>query len=215
MFPDFVTGVRLKRFITEYLADKDRAVIIDFDKERYISLYGHINKTLASVEEIQNIFPCDYVISYVEDPVDGMFDALQYSNIRTVKEIIYKFDADGDGKQERYILIAYSGKDNVEYSAGTYSQDKFSITDKVLSGELKSEEICENTISQHLYTASIPDPDFIIRTSGECRLSNFLLWQASYAEMYFPQVMWPDFKQDEFDKALEVYAMRERRYGKL
>lgn len=88
LFPDFVTGVRLKRFITEYLADKDRAVIIDFDKERYISLYGHINKTLASVEEIQNIFPCDYVISYVEDPVEGMFDALQYSNIRTVKESI-------------------------------------------------------------------------------------------------------------------------------
>ena len=77
------------------------------------------------------------------------------------------------------------------------------------------EDIDEQTIAQSLYTAAIPDPDFIIRTSGECRLSNFLLWQSSYAEMYFPEVMWPDFKQSEFDKALEVYATRERRYGKL
>ena len=83
------------------------------------------------------------------------------------------------------------------------------------AGELAVEDICEQSISQSLYTAGIPDPDFIIRTSGECRLSNFLLWQASYAEMYFPTTMWPDFKQEQFDKALEEYASRERRYGKL
>ena len=90
-----------------------------------------------------------------------------------------------------------------------------SIAQKVASGEMALEDISEHTIAQSLYTASIPDPDFIIRTSGECRLSNFLLWQASYAEMYFTPVMWPDFKQDQFDKALEAYASRERRYGKL
>ena len=90
-----------------------------------------------------------------------------------------------------------------------------SIAQCIASGEVKAEDVCEQDIEGALYTAGIPDPDFIIRTSGECRLSNFLLWQASYAEMYFPQTMWPDFKQDEFDKALEVYASRERRYGKL
>ena len=90
-----------------------------------------------------------------------------------------------------------------------------SIAQRIASGEVKAEDVCEQDIESALYTAGIPDPDFIIRTSGECRLSNFLLWQASYAEMYFPQTMWPDFKQDEFDKALEVYASRERRYGKL
>ena len=89
------------------------------------------------------------------------------------------------------------------------------IAQRVAAGELNVEDIDEQTIAQSLYTAAIPDPDFIIRTSGECRLSNFLLWQSSYAEMYFPEVMWPDFKQSEFDKALEVYATRERRYGKL
>lgn len=90
-----------------------------------------------------------------------------------------------------------------------------SIARKVASGQMALEDISEHTIAQSLYTASIPDPDFIIRTSGECRLSNFLLWQASYAEMYFTPVMWPDFKQEQFDKALEAYASRERRYGKL
>ena len=90
-----------------------------------------------------------------------------------------------------------------------------SIAQRIASGEIAAESVSEQDIDSALYTAGIPDPDFIIRTSGECRLSNFLLWQASYAEMYFPQTMWPDFKQDEFDKALEVYASRERRYGKL
>ena len=89
------------------------------------------------------------------------------------------------------------------------------LASKVAAGELAVEDICEQSITQSLYTAGIPDPDFIIRTSGECRLSNFLLWQASYAEMYFPTTMWPDFKQEQFDKALEEYASRERRYGKL
>ena len=83
------------------------------------------------------------------------------------------------------------------------------------SGGLCSEDINDEIISAHLDTAGIPDPDLIIRTSGECRLRNFLLWQASYAEMYFPQTMWPDFREEEFDKALEVYAKRDRRYGVL
>ena len=85
----------------------------------------------------------------------------------------------------------------------------------VQNGKLKAEEIDDKIISAHLDTADMPDPDLIIRTSGECRLSNFMLWQASYAEMYFPQTMWPDFREEAFDKALEVYSERERRYGLL
>lgn len=87
------------------------------------------------------------------------------------------------------------------------------IAESVSRGELRSEDIDESVIAQHLMTHSMPDPDLIIRTSGECRLSNFLLWQASYAEFYFPEVLWPDFDENEFNKALEVYALRERRYG--
>ena len=61
----------------------------------------------------------------------------------------------------------------------------------------------------------MPDPDLVIRTSGEQRLSNFLLWQSAYAEFYFPEVLWPDFTEEEFDRALEVYARRDRRFGRL
>ena len=87
------------------------------------------------------------------------------------------------------------------------------IAERVARGELSAESIDEQTISQSLMTASVPDPDMIIRTSGECRLSNFLLWQASYAEFYFPEVLWPDFTEEEFDRAMDVYARRDRRYG--
>ena len=87
------------------------------------------------------------------------------------------------------------------------------IARRVAEGELRWEDVSEKTIEESLMTRSIPDPDLIIRTSGECRLSNFLLWQASYAEFYFPEVLWPDFDEKEFAKALEVFAKRDRRYG--
>ena len=87
------------------------------------------------------------------------------------------------------------------------------IAERVARGELSVDNIDEQTISQSLMTASMPDPDMIIRASGECRLSNFLLWQASYAEFYFPEVLWPDFTEEEFDRAMDVYARRDRRYG--
>lgn len=87
------------------------------------------------------------------------------------------------------------------------------LAEKVASGVLKAEQIDEQMISSALYTAQIPDPDLIIRTSGECRLSNFLMWQASYSEFYFTDVLWPDFNKEELDKALDAYAQRDRRYG--
>ena len=69
------------------------------------------------------------------------------------------------------------------------------------------------TAGSALYTAPYPDPDLVIRTSGEMRLSNFLLWQSSYAELYFPDVLWPDFTEADFDRAMEVFARRDRRFG--
>ena len=71
----------------------------------------------------------------------------------------------------------------------------------------------ETILGESLYTAEFPDPDLVIRTSGEYRLSNFLLWQSSYAELWFPEVLWPDFTEEWFDKAVEEYGRRERRYG--
>lgn len=80
-------------------------------------------------------------------------------------------------------------------------------------GEMKSEDISEETISQYLSTAGIPDPELLIRTSGERRISNFLLWQLAYAEFYFTEVLWPDFDRQEFFNAIVDYQSRERRFG--
>lgn len=84
---------------------------------------------------------------------------------------------------------------------------------RVAEGEIRAEQIDEQMISQSLYTASMPDPDLIIRTSGECRLSNFLMWQASYAEFYFTPTLWPDFGEEQLREALEAFGARDRRYG--
>lgn len=88
------------------------------------------------------------------------------------------------------------------------------IAKEVSSGERTVDEIDEKLIDSHLYTAGIPDPDLLIRTGGEARLSNFLLWQASYAEIYFTDVMWPEFREKEFIQAISEYQGRERRFGK-
>ena len=83
----------------------------------------------------------------------------------------------------------------------------------VKEGTINPDEINEQRIASMLDTAAYPDPDLVIRTSGEQRLSNFLLWQSAYAEFYFPEVLWPDFGEEEFARALEVYAGRDRRFG--
>ena len=87
------------------------------------------------------------------------------------------------------------------------------FADQVLFKEMTIEDLNEERFSGYLYTAGLPDPDLLIRTSGEKRISNFFLWQLSYAELYFPKKYWPDFKEEEFCKALEAYEKRERRFG--
>ena len=87
------------------------------------------------------------------------------------------------------------------------------IADKVKQGSLEPADITESVISQHLWTRNIPDPDLLIRTSGEMRVSNFLLWQISYAELVITPTFWPDFRKAQFFEALEEYARRHRRFG--
>ncbi|MBI4697443.1 MAG: isoprenyl transferase [Nitrospirae bacterium] len=85
----------------------------------------------------------------------------------------------------------------------------------IIKDGLKPEEIDEKAFEGYLYTRGIPDPDLVIRTSGEMRLSNFLLWQAAYSELYFTDTMWPDFTKEEFKSAINDYQKRERRFGAL
>ena len=85
----------------------------------------------------------------------------------------------------------------------------------MLEEGIKSEEVNEKLISRYLYTAEIPDPDLVIRTSGEQRISNFLIWQAAYAEWVFPDTLWPDFGREQLIAAIEEFSHRERRYGRV
>ena len=86
---------------------------------------------------------------------------------------------------------------------------------RLLAQNVKADDINETLFSQHLYTVGLPDPDLIIRTGGEMRLSNFLIWQAAYAELYSTLVFWPDFGRTEIEKALVAYSQRQRRFGSL
>ena len=88
------------------------------------------------------------------------------------------------------------------------------IADKVARRKLRSKDIDESVISEHLYTAGLPDPDLLIRTSGELRISNFLLWQIAYAEIYVTQTAWPDFREPQLFEAFSSFGSRERRFGR-
>ena len=102
----------------------------------------------------------------------------------------------------------------LSYGARTELADAArAIAREVRAGTLDPDTIGEATVSSHLYTADLPDPDLLIRTSGEMRISNFLLWQISYAELFFTPVLWPDFDRPHLEEALAAYAGRERRKG--
>ncbi len=88
------------------------------------------------------------------------------------------------------------------------------IAEEVKAGKITSSAINESVFESHLSTAGIPHPELMIRTSGECRVSNFLLWQLAYAEFYFTETLWPDFRREDFYKAIISYQQRERRFGK-
>ena len=104
------------------------------------------------------------------------------------------------------IALSYGSRAEITDAARTIAQ-------KVAEGKLRAEQVTEEVFAAHLQTAGIPDPDLLIRTSGEKRLSNFLLWQMSYTELYMTDILWPDFGRSALDAALADYAGRERRFG--
>lgn len=104
------------------------------------------------------------------------------------------------------IALSYGGRSEITHAIRA-------ITKKINDKELSPETIDEELISKHLYTTKFPDPDLLIRTSGEMRISNFLLWQIAYTELYFTHKLWPDFEVEDLKKAIADYQNRERRYG--
>lgn len=115
------------------------------------------------------------------------------------------YSKDFDGLQFQ-VALNYGGRDDIVRAVKK-------IAEKARTGEMNPDDITDEVISSNLDTADIPDPDLLIRTSGELRISNFMLWQMAYTEMYFTDVYWPDFDKKELEKALEYYANRDRRFG--
>lgn len=106
------------------------------------------------------------------------------------------------------LALSYSGRWDI-------TQAVRKIAERARTGELEPADIDDAMITSELVTAGIPDPDLIIRTSGEMRISNFLLWQLAYSELYITEAFWPDFRRDELYKAIQSYQKRERRFGKV
>jgi undecaprenyl diphosphate synthase len=111
-------------------------------------------------------------------------------------------------KRQLLVALSYSGRSELVHAARQ-------IAGQVKSGALDPQEIGESTIAANLYAPDVPDPDLIIRTSGELRVSNFLLWQCAYSEFYVTPVLWPDFDEATFADAIKAYMARNRRYGKV
>lgn len=104
------------------------------------------------------------------------------------------------------LCINYGSRDEMTRAVRSLAED-------AAAGKIKPEEITEELFGSRLYSEGIPDPDLVIRSSGEVRLSNFLLWQIAYSELYFTDTLWPDFGKEDIDRAIEEYNRRDRRYG--
>lgn len=181
----------------------------------YVTLYTFSTENWgrpeAEINAIMELF-CHMVASRAEELAEqGVRVKIMGERSRFSEQVLSKIDdieqTTAEGKRLTLIL-AFNYSSRREMLLATQA-----IARRVAAGEIEVEDIDEAMFSASLMTADIPDPDLIIRTSGEYRLSNFLLWQASYSELYFPEVLWPDFGEEDFNRALEMYAGRERRYG--
>lgn len=181
----------------------------------YVTLYTFSTENWgrpeAEINAIMELF-CHMVASRAKELAEqGVRVKIMGERSRFSEKVLSKIDdieqTTAEGKRLTLIL-AFNYSSRREMLLATQA-----IARRVAAGEIEVEDIDEAMFSASLMTADIPDPDLIIRTSGEYRLSNFLLWQASYSELYFPEVLWPDFGEEDFNRALEMYAGRERRYG--
>ena len=183
---------------------------------KYLTVYAFSTENWKRPEdEVQSI------MSLLEKYIDEAFDRQsedEHIHVRFIGDItrlsdilqskIARIEKLNAGKEGLTVNVAlnYGGRDEIVHAVKAMAQ-------KVQDGSLLPEQITEQMLSDHLYTANQPDPDLIIRPSGEERLSNFLIWQAAYSEFVFMDVLWPDFKPEHLEKAIEIYNQRHRRFG--
>lgn len=214
----------LKRGLPRTMGHKKGAeVVIDIAKAaknmgiKYLTIYAFSTENWKrSKEEV------DTLMGLLRDYLSRDFKELDKENIRIrfigeremlapdIIEKMEKLETQTQNNTEATLVIALSYGSRAEITHAVRQIGK-----KIKSGDILPENIDEKTISGMLYTKDIPDPDILIRTSGEQRLSNYLLWQLAYTEMFFTPTPWPDFTAKELKKIIETYQMRERRYGQV
>jgi len=138
----------------------------------------------------------------------GEIEMLPQDVRKVLAEVIQETATDSEDETGLILNLAlsYGGRFEIVRAARV-------MAEKCVSGQFDPEDFSENLFASHLYTAGLPDPDLLIRTGGQSRLSNFLLWQLSYAELYMTETMWPDFNEEKFIEALVDFQSRERRFG--
>ncbi len=178
---------------------------------KYVSVYAfsteNWNRPQKEIDGLIEIFKSyfdssDFVKDYPDVRLNLMGDYTKFGPELTA----IADDAIAKTKdRDKFVLnvgVNYSGKDELVYAINNMIRDSVQKVDR-------------STVDRYIYTAGQPEPDLIIRTSGEERLSNFMLWQCAYSELYFPKTLWPDFKRKELMKALEVFSSRNRRFGEI
>ena len=135
----------------------------------------------------------------------GRLENLPAKALQELNEVIRK--TSNNKRMTLTLALSYGSREEITTAVKE-------IAEKVQKGEISEKAIDESVINEHLYTQNLPDVDLLIRTSGEQRISNFLLWQIAYAELYFSEVLWPDYRKDDLFEAIYNYQNRERRFGK-
>ncbi len=165
-------------------------------------------------------YEVEALFKLLENYIGAKADSLTKNNIKL--SVIGRLEGLPDSVRNKLKVVMEKTRENtaltlnlaLNYGARTEIVDAVrAIANDCVSNKIKAEEIDEKRFSDYLYTKDLPDPDLLIRTSGEMRLSNFLLWQLSYSELYISKKLWPDFKENDFLKAIKEYQSRLRRYG--
>jgi undecaprenyl diphosphate synthase len=183
---------------------------------KYLTLYAFSTENWARPQdEIKALM--EILINSITDEVPSMMkNNIQLSSIGDIKSLPqsaqYKLleAKEITGKNDGltvFLALSYSGRWEIENAVKE-------IVKKVVDGQLDLDDISQQVIADHLNTKGIPDPELLIRTSGELRISNFLLWQLAYTELYFTELLWPDFRREHLLEAVLDYQRRERRFGK-
>ena len=158
----------------------------------------------------------DGLMHILEDVIDNELEELHQQGVQLVHiGRLERLEPSLREKVKKSIELTKENKDLTVCIAWNYGgRDEIVCAIKrIIEDQLSPEKICDDIVSDYLFTAGIPDPDLIIRTSGEMRISNFLIWQSAYSEWYITPILWPDFNRDELRKALIDFSQRERRYG--